>query len=232
MIRMSIHRRRGHPSLLSLLLVEDFCMHHLYRENSLPHQSNPCLPLWWYVVSQLSMFAVPLSRNIPACSMLFDVKTLIHSTYRPLLAYKPVYHHITGPMKKLARLVGRGNLTSIAGFVIKSPALKSKVLNGIQKIVGNEIKIICSDKEKSIFHDKSHHLENFSWEPLWSELSSKAPVLLSIMKGCTPKKADQNVSSLSFVRVQQSYWSFATPSSAISRPWYLCFYMQDMQANR
>ena len=90
-------------------------------------------------------------------------------------------------MKKLARLVGRGNLTSIAGFVIKNPALKSKVLN---EIVGNEIKILCSDKETSIFRDKSHHLDNFSWEPLWSELSSKAPVLLSIMKGCTPKKAD------------------------------------------
>ena len=94
-------------------------------------------------------------------------------------------------MKKLARLVGRRNLKSIAGFVIKNPALKSKVLKEIQKIVGNEIKILCSDKEKSIFRDKSqHHLENFSWEPLWSELSSKAPVLLSIMKGCTPKKAD------------------------------------------
>lgn len=104
---------------------------------------------------------------------------------------KPVYHHITGPMKKLARLVGCGNLTSIAAFVIRNPALKSKILNEIQKIVRNEIKIICSDKEKSIFRDKSqHHLENFSWEPLWSELSSKAPVLLSIMKGCTPKKAD------------------------------------------
>ena len=130
-----------------------------------------------------------LSRNIPSCSKCGNSYLLYMQTIIGLK--KPVYHHITGPMKKLARLVGRGNLTSIAGFVIKSPALKSKVLNEIQKIVGNEIKILCSDKEKSIFRDKSqHHLENFSWEPLCSELSSKAPVLLSIMKGCTPKKAD------------------------------------------
>lgn len=104
---------------------------------------------------------------------------------------KPVYHHITGPMKKLARLVGRGNLTSIAGFVMKNLPLRAKVLKEVQKVVGNEIKAICSDKHKSIFRDKSQDLlEHFSWEPLWLELSCKAPVLLSLMKGCTPKKAD------------------------------------------
>ena len=94
-------------------------------------------------------------------------------------------------MKKLARLVGRGNTTSITNFIIKNLSVRSKVLKEIQKIVCNEIKAICSDKHKSIFREKSQDvLEHFSWDPLWSELSTKAPVLLSIMKGCTPKKAD------------------------------------------
>ena len=81
-----------------------------------------------------------LSRNIPSCSKCGNSYLLYMQTIIGLK--KPVYYHITGPMKKLARLVGRGNLTSIAGFVIKNPALKSKVLNEIQKIVGNEIKIL------------------------------------------------------------------------------------------
>ena len=117
MIQMSIYRPRGHRSLLSLPLVEDFCMRHLYRKVSLLHQSNPCLLLWRYVVSQLSIFAVALSINIPSCSKCGNSYLLYMQTIIGLK--KPVYHHITGPMKKLARLVGRGNLTSIAGFVIK-----------------------------------------------------------------------------------------------------------------
>ena len=101
-----------------------------------------------------------------------------------------VYHQITGPMKKLARLVGHGN-TSIANFIFKHLPLKNKVLKVVQNVVSTETNTICSDRHKSIVHDKSQHvLDNFSLEPLWSELSTTAPVLLSILKGWIRKKAD------------------------------------------
>ena len=92
-------------------------------------------------------------------------------------------------MKKLARLVGHGN-TSIANFIFKHLPLKNKVLKVVQNVVSTETNTICSDRHKSIVHDKSQDvLDNFSLEPLWSELSTTAPVLLSILKGWI-RKAD------------------------------------------
>jgi len=114
---------------------------------------------------------------------------LNHSLQTIVGLKKPVYHQITGPMK-LARLVGCSN-TSIANLIFKNLPLRNKVLKVVQNVVSTEIKTICSDRYKSVFDDKSQDvLDIFSSEPLWSELSTKALVLLSILKGCIRIKAD------------------------------------------
>jgi len=45
-----------------------------------------------------------------------------------------------------------------------------------------EIKKLCSLKDKSAFRDTDQFMRDFDWEPLWNELASTAPTLLQFCK--------------------------------------------------
>ena len=50
------------------------------------------------------------------------------------------------------------------------------------KIIMNEIKELCSLKDKSVFRNKDQGIRDFKWESLWVELASKAPTLLQLYR--------------------------------------------------
>lgn len=101
---------------------------------------------------------------------------------------KTSYFHTKGHMKKLARLVGRGNETSIARFILSHPGLRRRVVQCIIKLLRCELSTLSSDKLGSIMREKSQTaMEYFTWESLWQELSSHAPTFFSILQGLSLK---------------------------------------------
>ena len=62
-------------------------------------------------------------------------------------------------------------------------------MKGIGKLIHKELQTICSGKFNSIMRDTSDiTMEHFSWESIWIELESKAPIFLSVIESALPAK--------------------------------------------
>ena len=65
------------------------------------------------------------------------------------------YFHTKGKTKKLVRLACHGNVGSIAHYVVKDPALRSRVVTHLSKLLKNELRRLSSDKHHSILREIS-----------------------------------------------------------------------------
>ena len=100
------------------------------------------------------------------------------------------YFHVRGKMRKLARLVGRGNTTSIARYVVNQPDLRKRAIDCVITLMKRELTTLSSDTFSSILREKSQTaMEFFTWESVWQELSSHAPTLLSVLQGITSRRS-------------------------------------------
>ena len=59
----------------------------------------------------------------------------------------------------------------------------------VSRIAHAEVIAMCSDKYKSLLQDHSaNNLTSFSWDALLLELHASAPLLMSVLLGCTHTK--------------------------------------------
>ena len=63
---------------------------------------------------------------------------------------KPSYWRLTRSLKKLGRIVGRGNRTSIARTVLVDPGLREAVLSQLVACMKKEMKKLCSHTLSSV----------------------------------------------------------------------------------
>ena len=109
---------------------------------------------------------------------------------------KARYFHLSRSLKKLGRYVGRGKRRSIAQATVENGALRHEVVLAIGNAAHKEIKKICSDSHDSILRMKSKiALERFTWERVWTEIETNAPLLVSLLLQLIPpsKREDKRV---------------------------------------
>ena len=94
------------------------------------------------------------------------------------------YFHLTASLKKIGKYVGRGKKCSIANAVVENTSLRREVVSAL---CTQSRKELCSDRHDSILRlTTKPALEQFTWERVWEELASNAPILLSILTGLLP----------------------------------------------
>ena len=97
------------------------------------------------------------------------------------------YFYLSRSLKKIGKYVGRGKKRSIAEAVIQNSALKYEVVVALGREVCKEISMICSDSHDSILRMKTKTaLELFSWERVWLELKTHAPMLVALLVQLLP----------------------------------------------
>ena len=104
---------------------------------------------------------------------------------------RPRCFHLTPSRKKIGRLLGRGNKSSLAAIVLHpdNKELRRKVVMGVGKLMYEEIKSLCADSYHSIMRDTSAvALEGFNWESLWTEMLQKTPTVVSVLSSTMPDK--------------------------------------------
>ena len=98
-----------------------------------------------------------------------------------------IYFYLSRSLKKIGKYVGRGKKRSIAEAVIQNNALRNEVVAALGTAAHKEISKICSDSHDSILHMKTKTaLELFSWERVWLELQTHAPLLVVILVQLLP----------------------------------------------
>ena len=97
---------------------------------------------------------------------------------------KTRYFHLTKSLKTLGKYVGRGTKTSIVAAIMSNPQLRNNIVTAMAKEVQKEIKGICSDDYSSILRMKYKvALERFTWDRVWQELETKAPIFVHLLSG-------------------------------------------------
>ena len=97
------------------------------------------------------------------------------------------YFHLFRSLKKIGKYVGRGKKRSIANAVIENSTLRKEVLLALGKAARKEISKICSDSHDSILRMKTKPaLELFSWERVWLELQTHAPLIMALLVQLLP----------------------------------------------
>lgn len=101
---------------------------------------------------------------------------------------------LTPSRKHIGKAVARRSKNTIVREMLKDPGTKSYVVKKIGILVRRELMLMCSERVNSILSSQSmSDLKTFSWKALLSELSSNAPVFLSILQSCThTRKPRQN----------------------------------------
>ena len=99
------------------------------------------------------------------------------------------YFHLSGSLKKVGKFVGRGRRRSIAQAVVGNLNLRQHVVEELTRTIRKEVKELCSRNYDTILRMKTKPaLQSFTWQRIWDELDTKAPLLLTILTNCLPKK--------------------------------------------
>ena len=103
------------------------------------------------------------------------------------IGYKrPKRMMLTPRRKKTAKAVARGSKKAVAEQTFKDLATRKYLIESVGKEIRREIKSISSTKTPTCLRATTpKDLQTFHWEKLVSELSSKAPTLLSILQVST-----------------------------------------------
>ena len=86
----------------------------------------------------------------------------------------------------MGKALARGSRKKIALECLSDAVTRTHVLKGIGREVRQEMKVMCSEATSSILKsNKKEDLSSFSWSKLSEELSTNAPLFLSILEECT-----------------------------------------------
>lgn len=128
---------------------------------------------------------------------LFNEVCLSTIAIQVVVAYKTAkLFNLTPSRKKIGRVLGRGNKSSLAAMVVhpSNKELRGHVVKQVGRMCFQEIKSLCSDNYYGMMRNTSDvSLTNFSWESIWIEVLNKAPTLVSILTSCLPAKTKFNV---------------------------------------
>ena len=105
---------------------------------------------------------------------------------------------LTPTRKPAGKALARRSQCALMSELLKDPANTKYLLRRIGILLRRELALMCSDRTNSILRSQSmSDLRNFTWNSLLSELSLKAPTLLSILQSCTYlSKPHQNRSAV------------------------------------
>ena len=102
---------------------------------------------------------------------------------------EPRRYILTPRRKKLGKAVARRCSKRVAGECLKDPNIRKYIIEKIGKIVRVELCRMCSDKTASILRKHCPDtFKEFTWDAFTNELLVNAPVLMSILEGCTETK--------------------------------------------
>ena len=88
---------------------------------------------------------------------------------------------LTPTRKPAGKALARHSRCALMSELLKDPANTKYLLRRIGILLRRELALMCSDQTNSILRSQSmSDLRNFTWNSLLSELSLKAPTLLSI----------------------------------------------------
>ena len=103
------------------------------------------------------------------------------------------YWRLTRSLKKLGRIVGRGNRTSIARTVCADPVLREAVISQLVAYMKKELKSLCSHTLSSVHRRTDlNALKSFDWKHARAELIAHAPTFHQIISGCLPTTGDEH----------------------------------------
>ena len=93
---------------------------------------------------------------------------------------------MTPRWKHLGKAIARRSQKTVAIASMKDPDTRNHIMNLIRKEVRKEIRLMASDSEESFLRSQlKEDLKEFQWSRLHAELSSKAPILQSILTAAT-----------------------------------------------
>ena len=90
---------------------------------------------------------------------------------------------LTPNRKHLGRALARRSNYAIVSDILNSQVTRDYLLKKVGVLLRKELTSMSSDKTESILG--KHDLKSFSWSKVLNELSSNAPILLSILFSCT-----------------------------------------------
>ncbi len=86
----------------------------------------------------------------------------------------------------MGKAIARRSRNALVTNSLKDPITKRYIIRHVGMLIRKELTSMCSDRAQSVL--KSHStttLKEFTWSTLMTELSSHAPILVSILKSCT-----------------------------------------------
>ena len=93
---------------------------------------------------------------------------------------------LTPNRKHLGRALARRSNYAIVSDILNSQVTRDYLLKKVRVLLRKELTSMSSDKTESILDKQSMaDLKSFSWSKILNELSSNAPILLSISFSCT-----------------------------------------------
>lgn len=97
-------------------------------------------------------------------------------------ADRPKSYLLTPSHKQVGKLVARGSKITIVDQFFKDLQLQKRMAAKIERIVQDEISMMCLDKFSSVL--QNHSIHSFSCEGVLVEMEACAPTLLSILRMC------------------------------------------------
>ena len=93
---------------------------------------------------------------------------------------------LTPNRKHLGRALARRSNYAIVSDILNSQVTRDYLLKKVGVLLRKELTSMSSDKTESILGKQNMaDLKSFSWSKVLNELSSNAPILLSILFSCT-----------------------------------------------
>ena len=93
---------------------------------------------------------------------------------------------LTPKRKHLRRALARRSNYAIVSDILNSQVTRDYLLKKVGVLLRKELTSMSSDKTESILGKQNMaDLKSFSWSKVLNELSSNAPILLSILFSCT-----------------------------------------------
>lgn len=90
---------------------------------------------------------------------------------------------LTPSRKHVGKAIARRSRSALVVEALKDPVTRGYVVRRVGMMVRNELVLMCSDRVQSMLRSQS--LKEFTWSAFMRELSTNAPVLLTLLKSCT-----------------------------------------------
>ena len=111
------------------------------------------------------------------------------------MGYKKARHYqLSGSAKKVGKSLTRSSKEILLMRVLLRSGMMKEAAVRIGKAIRKEIKVLCSDNHNSIMRERSRTaMEHFSWESIWTEVQTKAPILAHTLQTAVSSSDDSRM---------------------------------------